>query len=60
MNYLVKGALATMVLYNYCKANENANLYYLRKVHPSSLEVQKFYYNAHISLVLSFLVFASI
>jgi hypothetical protein len=59
-NYLLKTGLVSMFLYNLCRANENANLYRLRKAHPSNLEVAKFYYNTVVSFVFAFGAFAII
>jgi len=54
-NYAVKGGLATIFLYNLCRANENRNLYLLRNAHPKSGEIAQIYYNTAVSGVFAFL-----
>ena len=56
MNYLLKGALTSIFLLNLCKANENKNLFRLRKQAPTnSLELAPFYYNTGVSFVFAIL-----
>jgi hypothetical protein len=56
-NYLAKAGLASIFLYNLCKATENKNLYLLRKVHPSKTDVAKIYYNSAVSFGFAVLAF---
>jgi hypothetical protein len=56
-NYAVKAGLTTIFLYNLCKANENRNLYLLRKAQPKSGEIAQIYYNSAVSGVFAFLAF---
>lgn len=61
INYGLKFGLATMFLYNLCVANENANLYLLRRSNqPKTSDIVKIYYNSGITFALAFFTFAFI
>jgi hypothetical protein len=57
-NYAVKGGLVTIFLFNLCKANENKNLYLLRKAQPSRADIAQIYYNTGVSGAFAFLALA--
>lgn len=59
MNYMLKGGLGLMFLYSLSKANENKNLFVLRKHSPAKLsEISEFYFNPSVAFIFAFLTFA--
>jgi hypothetical protein len=58
-NWIVKASVAVMFLITFSKANENKNIYFLRRTtEPKAKEIASIYYNSGVSFVFTFLIWA--